>query len=109
MVSPLGMSDEISDDLQTAEDNNVIAGAIVIVNGVHSNSADGRNNKVSKRAKPLDPEDDYYYYDDDDVDERNNPTNEATVVPPGFLSPSVKEYLDLGKSIPGKVNFIIIF
>ncbi|KAH0560639.1 hypothetical protein KQX54_006641 [Cotesia glomerata] len=56
------------------------------------------NNKVSKRAKPLDPEDDYYYYDD--VDERNNPTNEAPVVPPGFLSPSVREYLDLGKSIP---------
>lgn len=79
------------------------------LDGVHSNSADGRNNKVSKRAKPLDPEDDYYYYDDDDVDERNNPMNEATVVPPGFLSPSVKEYLDLGKSIPGKVNFIIIF
>lgn len=60
--------------------------------------------KVSKRAKPLDPEeeshdnDDYYY---EDVDERNNPTNEAPAVPPGFLSPSVREYLDLGKSIPG--------
>lgn len=52
-----------------------------------------------KRAKPLDPEDDYYY--DDPVDERNNPTNEAPSVPPGFLSPSVREYLDLGKSIPG--------
>lgn len=60
---------------------------------------DGRNSKVSKRAKPLNPEDDYYY--DDSVDERNNPTNEAPAVPPGFLSPSVREYLDLGKSIPG--------
>lgn len=59
----------------------------------------GRSSKVLKRAKPLDPEDDYYY--DDPVDERNNPTNEAPAVPPGFLSPSVREYLDLGKSIPG--------
>jgi len=59
----------------------------------------GRSSRVLKRAKPLDPEDDYYY--DDPVDERNNPTNEAPAVPPGFLSPSVREYLDLGKSIPG--------
>lgn len=64
--------------------------------------AGDHGNKVSKRAKPLDPgEDDYYYDDTDPVDERNNPTNEAPVVPPGFLSPSVREYLDLGKSIPG--------
>lgn len=55
---------------------------------------------MSKRAKPLDPDEDDYYYDDP-VDERNNPTNEAPAVPPGFLSPSVREYLDLGKSIPG--------
>lgn len=60
----------------------------------------GRGSKVSKRAKPLDPDEDDYYYDDP-VDERNNPTNEAPAVPPGFLSPSVREYLDLGKSIPG--------
>lgn len=63
---------------------------------------------MSKRARPIDPDtednrdnrdnEDYYY---EDVDERNNPTNEAPVVPPGFLSPSVREYLDLGKSIPG--------
>ena len=59
-----------------------------------------QGSKVSKRAKPLDPDEDDYYYDDP-VDERNNPTNEAPAVPPGFLSPSVREYLDLGKSIPG--------
>ncbi|CAD6215567.1 GSCOCG00000378001-RA-CDS [Cotesia congregata] len=69
-------------------------------NNNNNNRNHNDNNKVSKRAKPLDPEDDYYYYDD--VDERNNPTNEAPVVPPGFLSPSVREYLDLGKSIPGR-------
>lgn len=50
----------------------------------------------------MNPEEDDYYYDD--VDERNNPTNGAPVAPPGFLSPSVREYLDLGKSIPGKYN-----
>lgn len=66
---------------------------------------DSESGKVSKRAKPVDPDaedsrdnEDYYY---EDVEERNNPTNEAPVVPPGFLSPSVREYLDLGKSIPG--------
>jgi hypothetical protein len=56
--------------------------------------------RVSKRAKPPAREEEDYYYEDE-VDERNNPTNEAPVVPPGFLSPSVREYLDLGKSIPG--------
>lgn len=28
---------------------------------------------------------------------------EVPIIPPGFLSPSVKEYLELGKSIPGNV------
>jgi len=27
---------------------------------------------------------------------------ETTKVPPGFLSPSVREYLELGRSIPGR-------
>lgn len=65
---------------------------------------------MSKRARPIDPDaednrdnEDYYY---EDVDERNNPTNDAPVVPPGFLSPSVREYLDLGKSIPGKQDLL---
>lgn len=66
---------------------------------------------MSKRARPIDPDaednrdnEDYYY---EDVDERNNPTNDAPVVPPGFLSPSVREYLDLGKSIPGKQDLLM--
>ena len=29
----------------------------------------------------------------------------SPVIPTGFLSPSVKEYLELGKSIPGKIHF----
>ena len=36
---------------------------------------------------------------DDDHDGSPAP---APLPPPGFLSPSVKEYLELGKSIPGK-------
>lgn len=28
---------------------------------------------------------------------------EIPIIPPGFLSPSVQEYLELGKSIPGKL------
>lgn len=38
---------------------------------------------------------------DDYPDERNNHLS-SNYVPPGFLSPSVQEYLELGKSIPGK-------
>lgn len=41
-----------------------------------------------KRPRAVDPED------------RNVPKPEA-IIPPGFLSPSVQEYLELGKSIPG--------
>ncbi|XP_060853981.1 uncharacterized protein LOC132931914 [Rhopalosiphum padi] len=45
---------------------------------------------------------------DDDADSLNQRDNledddeETTKVPPGFLSPSVREYLELGRSIPGK-------
>lgn len=37
---------------------------------------------------------------DNDQSEISSP-----VIPTGFLSPSVKEYLELGKSIPGKILF----
>lgn len=41
---------------------------------------------------------------DQALDERNGPLeSQQSSVPPGFLSPSVKEYLELGKSIPGIV------
>ncbi|XP_050101008.1 uncharacterized protein LOC126581418 [Anopheles aquasalis] len=32
----------------------------------------------------------------------NNNQQDVAVIPPGFLSPSVQEYLELGKSIPGR-------
>ncbi|KAF7381652.1 hypothetical protein HZH66_014046 [Vespula vulgaris] len=72
--------------------------------GTSGNGGGSSSSKISKRAKPVESEEEEedYYYDEETepVDERNNPTNEAPAVPPGFLSPSVREYLDLGKSIP---------
>ena len=38
---------------------------------------------------------------EENLDDRNVPAAEPSTLPPGFLSPSVKEYLELGKSIPG--------
>ncbi|XP_044762174.1 uncharacterized protein LOC123319328 [Coccinella septempunctata] len=38
---------------------------------------------------------------DSELEERNNQLK-ANYVPPGFISPSVIEYLELGKSIPGR-------
>ena len=38
---------------------------------------------------------------EENLDNRNVPAAEPSTLPPGFLSPSVKEYLELGKSIPG--------
>nr|XP_050866181.1 uncharacterized protein LOC127071204 [Vespula vulgaris]XP_050866182.1 uncharacterized protein LOC127071204 [Vespula vulgaris] len=74
--------------------------------GTSGNGGGSSSSKISKRAKPVESEEEEedYYYDEETepVDERNNPTNEAPAVPPGFLSPSVREYLDLGKSIPGR-------
>jgi hypothetical protein len=40
---------------------------------------------------------------DNDQSEDSSP-----VIPTGFLSPSVKEYLELGKSIPGKKSLLTI-
>lgn len=47
----------------------------------------------------------YTSHPDQSLDERNGLNKEhETSLPPGFLSPSVREYLELGKSIPGKVR-----
>jgi len=48
---------------------------------------------VKKTRAPVDLE--------ENLDDRNVPAAEPSTLPPGFLSPSVKEYLELGKSIPG--------
>jgi hypothetical protein len=49
---------------------------------------------VKKTRAPVDLE--------ENLDDRNVPAAEPSTLPPGFLSPSVKEYLELGKSIPGR-------
>ena len=51
---------------------------------------------VKKTRAPADLE--------ENLDDRNVQVPEPSTVPPGFLSPSVKEYLELGKSIPGTVK-----
>ncbi|XP_048524255.1 uncharacterized protein LOC125505135 [Dendroctonus ponderosae] len=53
--------------------------------------------KRPRAPPPPDPENDV----DGDFDERNNDLS-TNFVPAGFLSPSVLEYLELGKSIPGR-------
>lgn len=55
------------------------------------------------RALPAEEEPENYV-DEEELEERNNPLS-PNYVPPGFLSPSVQEYLELGKSIPGKFNY----
>lgn len=41
---------------------------------------------------------------DQRLDNDQSEISESPVIPTGFLSPSVKEYLELGKSIPGKIS-----
>lgn len=55
--------------------------------------------KRPRAPPPPDPENDV----DGDFDERNNDLS-TSFVPAGFLSPSVLEYLELGKSIPGNLT-----
>jgi hypothetical protein len=54
---------------------------------------------VKKTRAPADLE--------ENLDDRNVPAAEPSTLPPGFLSPSVKEYLELGKSIPGNTEAVL--
>ncbi|KAL1388332.1 hypothetical protein pipiens_012615 [Culex pipiens pipiens] len=53
----------------------------------------GRKPRVSQ----VDPE------PNQNLDSGDSAGDEQPVIPPGFLSPSVQEYLELGKSIPGEI------
>ncbi|KAF5295116.1 hypothetical protein FQA39_LY13267 [Lamprigera yunnana] len=59
------------------------------------------NSRAKRPRAPPPPHPAENDLDEDYTEERNNALNTNTV-PPGFLSPSVQEYLDLGKSIPGR-------
>lgn len=61
--------------------------------------ADPSGSGPAKERSPADlhPQNDV----DNEFDERNNALN-ANFVPAGFINPSVIEYLELGKSIPGR-------
>lgn len=62
----------------------------------------------SKRAKkPRTPGAAAIVKEPDQRLDNDQPEVEQPVIPKGFLSPSVKEYLELGKSIPGK-NFPLL-
>lgn len=76
------------------------------MNNLITDGSEEQQNIRSKRAKKprasgqpvVVPEPDQRL--DNDQSEISSP-----VIPTGFLSPSVKEYLELGKSIPGKTFF----
>lgn len=57
----------------------------------------GRKPRVSVVSQRVDEE------PSQNLDSSDNQGDVAPVVPPGFLSPSVQEYLELGKSIPGRL------
>ncbi|XP_019761192.1 uncharacterized protein LOC109538409 [Dendroctonus ponderosae] len=71
----------------------VIFGYFLVSDGLEQKS----RVKRPRAPPPPDPENDV----DGDFDERNNDLS-TNFVPAGFLSPSVLEYLELGKSIPGR-------
>jgi len=65
-------------------------------------SEDGKKSKSARALETRDAGGD----DADGLDQRDkleDDDEETTKVPPGFLSPSVREYLELGRSIPGIV------
>lgn len=65
-------------------------------------SEDGEKTKSVRAIETQDAGGD----DAGDLDQRDrleDENEETTKVPPGFLSPSVREYLELGRSIPGTV------
>lgn len=65
-------------------------------------SEDGKKTKSARALETQDAGDDTDGLDQRDRLEDN--TEETTKVPLGFLSPSVREYLELGRSIPGIVT-----
>jgi len=68
--------------------------------------------KKSKSARALETRDAGGDDDADGLNQRDrleDDDEETTKVPPGFLSPSVREYLELGRSIPGKVVTLGIY
>ncbi|KAL4096497.1 hypothetical protein QTP88_021442 [Uroleucon formosanum] len=69
------------------------------------NIGGSEDGKKSKSARALETRDAGGDDDTDSLDQRDkleDDDEETTKVPPGFLSPSVREYLELGRSIPGK-------
>lgn len=91
--------------------------SIITNNNEIFNYTDGREDgvRVKRPRAPeslfglREPPQEINHFLSDNPDERNNlPKNLQANVPPGFLSPSVREYLELGKSIPGMIKYTYI-
>ncbi|XP_058125830.1 uncharacterized protein LOC131281591 [Anopheles ziemanni] len=79
----------------------LIFGCLLIIDGHEQKNRTkrGRNARTSNTAQSVDGSE-----PSQDLDSNGNSQQEQDVpdIPPGFLSPSVQEYLELGKSIPGR-------
>lgn len=64
----------------------------------HVTDGEEEGQRVKRPRAPASP--DLNISPDQELEERDGLPKQPSV-PPGFLSPSVKEYLELGKSIPG--------
>ncbi|XP_053682312.1 uncharacterized protein LOC128732900 [Sabethes cyaneus] len=76
----------------------IIFGYLLIIDGREENvrTKRGRKPRVSVLPSRVDAE------PSQSLDHGESAGDDSPVIPPGFLSPSVQEYLELGKSIPGR-------
>ncbi|XP_058824585.1 uncharacterized protein LOC131685133 [Topomyia yanbarensis] len=76
----------------------IVFGYLLIIDGSEENvrTKRGRKPRVSVLPARVDAE------PSQNLDHGEPQGDDSPVIPPGFLSPSVQEYLELGKSIPGR-------
>lgn len=74
-------------------------------NFITDGSETQQNIRAKRAKKPRAPGAPVVVPEPDQRLDNEQPEISQPVIPTGFLSPSVKEYLELGKSIPGKKHF----
>lgn len=76
-------------------------------NPITDGSEEQQNIRSKRAKKPRTPGAQVVVAEPDQRLDNDQSENSSPVIPTGFLSPSVKEYLELGKSIPGMkmINF----
>jgi len=76
-----------------------------LVVGCSENSEKPKNVRALKTTQNADGDDtDGLDLQRDRLEDNDDGGEDTTKVPPGFLSPSVREYLELGRSIPGMLK-----